>query len=972
MIHLVKAGFFLVLAFMMIPSYAQVPVIQWQRTIGGSGDDRLIMARQTPDRGYILIGTSESGISGEKTEADRGESDIWIVKTDEMGNIQWQKTYGGAHNDYAPSVIRTRDGGYAVLSYSQSSNTGDKTSTNRGTVGSAQTGNDIWLLKLDAGGALQWQQTYGSNQADAAFTIIQLPDDGYIICGYTAGSGGERTTLSYGYNDHWMIRTDASGSILWQKSNGGSFHDALYGMIQVPGGYLAGGYSCSGPGGTKTTPFLGIGGPSNSTANRDNWVIRTDTAGNIIWQQEVAGQSGFEFQIGNRAAHRSAEYGVTMNSAGQYLIGNTSTSGANGNKTTVNRGAMDFWVAGLDSSNGNILWQHSFGGNLDDELGAVFQTTDGGYFLAGLSNSNISGEKTENSRGGADYWVIKTDPGWGIQWQMTIGGTDGDTLCNAIPTIDGGFLLSGWSNSPISGEKTEASRGGVDWWLVKLGPCDTTPTRIADRICIGDDYTLPGGSVVSQAGVYYDTLRNQWNTCDSVVITTLAYYNDNIHIMNGRLLGDDTAICADRSIRLEASYPGASYLWSNGAVTASIDVTATGDYSVTIQSANGCTARDTIQVTVHPVPAPDLGQDTGICDRDLPFVLSVQPEPGEKYRWSTGLTAPEIEVFYSGRYILEVELNGCTGRDSIEVTVVRTPVFSIGADSTICEQFPLRIGTEIPGASYEWSTGATTSFIEVSQSAAYILEVNLSGCRVRDTVFITAMPVPDIDLGNDGDICPEETILLDGSYQPGSRYVWNTGDTTGVYGATTAGTYRIEVVSEHGCIGGDEITLSFYPKPVVSLGRDTSVCEETPLRLSAWGVNADSIRWSDGSVGSTVDIRHGGEYIATGINKCGTGSDTIAVKQIFCDIWLPNAFTPNSDGMNDVFRILGNTARLEGVTLSVYNRWGERVFITQDKYKGWDGYHKGIAGQPGTYVYLLEYSLDGKPYKQTGNFHLLR
>src|SRR5690606_10356659 len=132
-----------------------------------------------------------------------------------------------------------------------------------------------------------------------------------------------------------------------------------------------------------------------------------------------------------------AEYGVTMNSAGQYLIGNTSTSGANGNKTTVNRGAMDFWVAGLDSSNGNILWQHSFGGNLDDELGAVFQTTDGGYFLAGLSNSNISGEKTENSRGGADYWVIKTDPGWGIQWQMTIGGTDGDTLCNAIPTIDG-------------------------------------------------------------------------------------------------------------------------------------------------------------------------------------------------------------------------------------------------------------------------------------------------------------------------------------------------------------------------------------------------------------------------------------------------------------------------------------------------------------------------------------------------------
>jgi gliding motility-associated-like protein len=953
----------------------QVPIIQWQRTIGGSGDDRLIMARQTPDRGYILIGTSESGISGEKTEAGRGLADVWIVKMDELGNIQWQKTYGGAHNDYAPAIIMTRDGGYAVLSYSQSNNTGDRTSANRAGitgVGSAQIGNDIWFLKLDANGVLQWQQTYGSNQADAAFTLIQLPDDGYIMCGYTAGSGGERTTPSYGYNDHWMIRTDAGGNILWQKSNGGSFHDALYGMIAVPGGYVGGGYSCSGPGGTKTTPFLGAGGAGNGTANRDNWVIRTDTAGNIIWQQEVAGQSGFEFQAGNRAAHRSAEYGVSMNSAGEYVIGNTSSSGANGNKTTTNRGTMDFWIVGLDSSNGNILWQHSFGGNLDDELGAVFQTTDGGYFLAGLSNSGISGEKADNSRGGADYWVIKTDPTWAIQWQMTIGGSSGDTLCNAIPTIDGGFLLSGWSNSPVSGEKTEASRGGVDWWIVKLGPCDTTPTRIADQICIGHDYRLPGGSIVSQSGVYHDTLRNHWNTCDSVVITTLTYYNDSIHLMNGQLLGSDTAVCSGQIVRLDAGYPGATYSWSTGATTASIDVSVTGDYSVEIESPNGCNARDTVQVIVYPVPEVDLGQDTGVCDRDLPFVLSVQPGPGENYRWSNGLTSSSIDVNISGLYWLEVERYGCTGRDSIEVTVVKTPVFSIGNDSIICEQFPLRIGTEMPDATYQWSTGAATPFIEVNSTDTYILEVNLSGCRVYDTVHITAMPVPDIDLGDDDDICPEETIVLDATYQPGSRYRWDTGDTTATYAATGAGTYRVEVVSVHGCIGHGEITLSYYPKPIVSLGEDTVVCEETPLRLSVWGINADSIRWSDGSAGNILDIRYGGEYIATGINKCGTGSDTILVKQIFCDIWLPNGFTPNADGVNDVFRILGNTGRLEGVTLSIYNRWGERIFITQDKYKGWDGYHKGMPAQTGTYVYLLEYNLDGNPYKQTGNFHLLR
>src|SRR5690606_6668778 len=152
----------------------------------------------------------------------------------------------------------------------------------------------------------------------------------------------------------------------------------------------------------------------------------------------------------------------------------------------------------------------------------------------------------------------------------------------------------------------------------------------------------------------------------------------------------------------------------------------------------------------------------------------------------------------------------------------------------------------------------------------------------------------------------------------------------------------------------------------------TVVCEETPLLLTAWAVNSDSIRWSDGGYGNSLAVRHGGQYIATGINKCGTGSDTINVKQIFCEIWLPNAFTPNGDGVNDIFRILGNIGRLEGVTLSVYNRWGEQVYVTQDPYKGWDGYYKGVPSQMGTFVYLLEYSLDGKPYKQTGNFHLLR
>jgi gliding motility-associated-like protein len=952
---------------------AQVPIVQWQRTYGGSGDDRLVSIQQTNDGGYILGGHSKSGVSGDKTEANRGEFDYWIMKVDASGLMQWQKTYGGQHNDYLATIFQTSDGGYFAAGYSESGATGDKTAPNKGTVGSAAVGRDYWLLKLDANGNISWQKTYGGMDGDMAFAAVELKGGGFMVNGLSASATGDRNSIqapSYGYNDHWMVRLDANGNILWQRSNGGSLHDAVFGMAEVPGGWVMGGYSCSGPSGTKTTPFYGNGGPSNSTANRDNWVVRTDTAGVIRWQQEVAG-SGYDSQIGNTI--ESGDFGISLTTHGEILVGTRSTSPISGNKTVAGKGGYDYWLAALDSNTGAFNWQWDLGGTGNDYLGAVFQTSDHGYFISGHSESGIGGDKTDASRGSNDFWVLKADASRNVQWQKTIGGSGDDQLMSALQTSDGWFLLAGFSNSNISGEKDEASRGDYDWWLVKLGPCDTTPTRIVATICVGDEYLLPNGGVATNPGIYYDTLRNVWNTCDSVVITTIQYFaGDNVHLLEGNMLGNDTAFCADQQLLLQVSYPNASYAWSTGETNSSIQVNASGDYAVKVTSPNGCVAHDTIQVIVFPMPVVDLGADTGICDAHLPFVLKPYPETAGSYRWSNGLTSKSIDVYYSGRYILEIEANGCLARDTINVIVVPTPSVFIGNDSVICEQFPLRIGTEIREASYLWNTGAVQSYIEVSQTGQYILDVNLHGCHVQDSVDIIAMPVPEIDLGEDRDICPDEIVLLDASYGNGSRYRWNTGDTTAAYAASAAGWYQVEVVTEYGCVGEDEITLSYHPKPVVSLGADTVVCEETALRLHAWSINADSIRWSDGTNGTTLETRFGGEYIAMAFNKCGSGSDTVLIRQIFCDIWLPNAFTPNADGVNDVFRVLGNIARMEGTVLSIFNRWGEQVYLTRDKYKGWDGFHKGVPAQSGTYVYLLQYSIDGKPYSLSGNFHLLR
>src|SRR6185295_12992967 len=144
-----------------------------------------------------------------------------------------------------------------------------------------------------------------------------------------------------------------------------------------------------------------------------------------------------------------------------------STSNISGDKTENSVGASDYWIVKTDGT-GNIQWQNTIGGSSIDDLHSIQQTTDGGYILGGLSGSNISGDKTENSIGAGDYWIVKTDVSGNIQWQNTIGGSNNDLLYSMQQTADGGYFLGGWSDSNISGDKTENCIGFADYWIVKI------------------------------------------------------------------------------------------------------------------------------------------------------------------------------------------------------------------------------------------------------------------------------------------------------------------------------------------------------------------------------------------------------------------------------------------------------------------------------------------------------------------------
>jgi|GEM_PF-1353320 len=448
----------------------------------------------------------------------------------------------------------------------------------------------------------------------------------------------------------------------------------------------------------------------------------------------------------------------------------------------------------------------------------------------------------------------------------------------------------------------------------------------------------------------------------------------------------NSPVCVGDTIRLTSagSYPGTVvYGWTGPAgfsgsqrdqVIPNAAASRAGVYTLTVTYA-GCTISDTVRVIVVEKPVVNLGSDTGICASAVPLQLRAPQPAGSHYLWSNGLSDTQMLADRTGSYWLQVtDAYGCVGSDTINVTVIPDPLVFIGTDTIICEQMPLRIGMEIPGASHTWNTGSTDPYITVSATGTYILTVNLEGCRAYDTMSVTAMPPPAVDIGGDRIICPEQVLTLAAGYTGNGAYLWSTGDTTGSIDVAAPGRYWVTVTSEYRCVGSDTVSLTLQPLPTVALGTDTTVCEGgiIPLLLTATQTYADSLVWTGGHSGNALQIASPGTYIVTGVNQCGAASDTILISGIFCDIWLPNTFTPNGDGINDIFRVLGSTGRIQEVTFSVFSRWGQEIFRTTDPAKGWDGTFSGTPQPLGTYVYMLRYTLAGKRYLQKGNFHLLR
>lgn len=306
----------------------------WEKYYGGSGSDGLEVVTQTKDGGYLIGGSSNSSASGDKTENCIGSYDFWIIKTDSLGNLQWENTIGGTSQDKLISLKETEDERVILFGTSYSIASGDKSQNNFGA-------SDFWLVQLNAFGAIQWERTIGGNADDYAAEVVECPDKGFLLGGTSfSGVSGVKNEASIGYSDYWIIKVDSLGNILWQNTIGGISGDALADLdISNDRGFILSGYSYSPISGDKTEGCIG---------QRDYWIVKVDSIGNVQWQNTLGG------------SWDDNSTGVVAAYDGGYVILGESNSPVSGDKSEDN---MEYdriypWILKLDSA-GNIVWQNT-------------------------------------------------------------------------------------------------------------------------------------------------------------------------------------------------------------------------------------------------------------------------------------------------------------------------------------------------------------------------------------------------------------------------------------------------------------------------------------------------------------------------------------------------------------------------------------------------------------------------------------
>ncbi len=313
---------------------------------------------------------------------------------------------------------------------------------------------------------------------------------------------------------------------------------------------------------------------------------------------------------------------------------------------------------------------------------------------------------------------------------------------------------------------------------------------------------------------------------------------------------------------------------------------------------------------------------------------------------------------------------------NLPARVVIPKMFSTSANtstnSAICNGQPVVLKPNKQDVT--WQDGSHDEKYTSTQPGVYWVHGHDEDCKINTDTFVVEEVNMKAFINNDTTICPGDTIVLQSNTQPqGTTYLWSNGNHGDNITVTDTGTYGLTITYK-GCTDADETTVGYYLLPGIHLGNDTTVCNDVKIILpqSAVTTETGNYLWQDGSTGNTLDVTKPGKYFVTISSKCATVSDSITVVQRNCSLYFPGAFTPNGDGKNDIARMLGDVGSLMDYSLSIYNRWGERVYTTNDPAQGWNGMQGASLADIGIYFYQIQYKYKSESELMKGDILLLR
>ncbi|WP_212004483.1 gliding motility-associated C-terminal domain-containing protein [Chitinophaga sp. HK235] len=878
-----------------------------------------------------------------------------VMKLDYNGNILWSKRMAKTYGEYFSNVQETEDGSFII------------TSTQN--YGFPPLGNAI--MRLDKNGNILWQKSVTGYFMDNRTLRAMYYDKGSIYLAFDYYISYSRP------NDMLVFKLDANnGDYLWGKHfKGGAEEISITGITKI-----------------KDTVYVGIG--------LDKYISfgNNELTAAVIKLKDATGEQMQGFRLNQPWIIKHKDYVWMSERTNMTFTKSIDDQLVVARESAVNKDTtIRIHKLALD---GSITWSRNFT-QLKKQVVSTIRPDGSGFLVTGfkygtpvlydpanegfLMRLNSNGE-IENSTGSCVSQLQSTGPGGAYTTPVLLTEETGEVFGTGPSNVVAKDFRPLPLDNPTMSYPSCASFSACQPATLQ-GPatiCDLSRTWTYDA-------SRPGGCntplLWQTDPAYTDILSQTENqltvkfkmggtTAIKAVVDAgcgLLPTTVDVEIPKPATaldLGPDTEICKDAMLKLDAGTGFASYKWNDGSTSQTLEINKPGTYAITVTDKCNNQANDQITIGDGNNYPFSMGPDVLKCAETI--VTRTLPAGFQNFKWNIDYNRrdqPNEVIFFPEKdtaYMLQADrANGCIFKDTLYFRIQQPLAVGLPANQTVCEGDSVKLSIDNNFSNIQWNGGYTGNILMAKTAGRYIVQcTDLNGCNTADTFDLRLNPAPRVTLPKEPFICKGVTKMLDAGNE-GTSYLWSTGDRSRKIAVSSAGKWWVQVTGSNGCSTTDTAWYrEIYDGPKGFLAQDTTMCLRGEITISVKG-QFSTYRWSNGSTSPQLITRIPGTYWleVTDLSGCsGKASVRINTRDCGWGVYMPTAFSPNNDGMNDYLRpvILG---RVSKYLFTVYDRWGRIVFQSNEVNKGWDGKVKNVNADIGAYVWVCIYQLEGDPEK---------